>query len=137
MTSPDIPHSVVTSHILIFMSGYEHSPMLETTRTYRAKIVNHSQVSDDLDDCGHSASKLWNVARYHSQQEWERVRFRRRPRGRMKRPRTRQYKDLHSQSSSFETAPPSRDANELRSVGTARSRRIRCVQQLVQKVQQR
>jgi putative transposase len=43
--------------------------MLKTTRTYRAKIVNHSQVSDDLDDCGHSASKLWSVVRYHSQQE--------------------------------------------------------------------
>jgi putative transposase len=45
--------------------------MLETTRTYRAKIVNHQQVSDDLDDCGHSASKLWNVARYHAQQAWD------------------------------------------------------------------
>jgi hypothetical protein len=45
--------------------------MLETTRTYRAKILNHQQVRDDLDDCGHSASKLWNVARYHSQQEWD------------------------------------------------------------------
>jgi len=28
-------------------------------------------VSDDLDDCGHSVSKLWNVARYHVQQEWD------------------------------------------------------------------
>ena len=46
-------------------------PMLETTRTYRANIVNHSQVSDDLDDFGHSASKLWNVARYYSQQVWD------------------------------------------------------------------
>lgn len=45
--------------------------MLETTRTYRAKIVNHSQVSDDLDACGFSASKLWNVARYHTQQVWD------------------------------------------------------------------
>ena len=44
--------------------------MLETTRTYRAKIVNHQQVRDDLDNCGHSASKLWSVARYHIQQEW-------------------------------------------------------------------
>ena len=32
--------------------------MLETTRTYRAKIVNYQQVSDDLDQCGFSASKL-------------------------------------------------------------------------------
>jgi len=31
--------------------------MLETTRTYRAKIVNHQQVQDDLDNCGFSASK--------------------------------------------------------------------------------
>ena len=45
--------------------------MLETTRTYRAKIVNHQQVSGDLDYCGLSASKLWNVARYHAQQEWD------------------------------------------------------------------
>jgi putative transposase len=45
--------------------------MLETTRTYRARIVNHQQVSDDLDDCGHSVSKLWNVARYHIPQEWD------------------------------------------------------------------
>jgi putative transposase len=45
--------------------------MLETTRTYRAKIVNHQQVRDDLDDCGHSASKLWNVARTHVHEEWE------------------------------------------------------------------
>lgn len=45
--------------------------MLETTRTYRAKIINHSQVSDDLDDCGFSASKLWNVARYYSQGRWD------------------------------------------------------------------
>lgn len=45
--------------------------MLETTRTYRATIVNHTQVSDDLDNCGHSVSKLWNVARYYIQQEWD------------------------------------------------------------------
>ena len=45
--------------------------MLETTRTYRVKIVNHSQVNDDLDDCGFSASKLWNVARYHTQHVWD------------------------------------------------------------------
>jgi putative transposase len=45
--------------------------MLETTRTYRAKIVNHEQVSDDLDNCGHSASKLWNVARTYTQNRWD------------------------------------------------------------------
>ncbi|EMA58707.1 RNA-guided endonuclease InsQ/TnpB family protein [Halorubrum lipolyticum] len=45
--------------------------MLETTRTYRAKIVNHQQVSDELDQCGFSASKLWNVARYYSQGRWD------------------------------------------------------------------
>jgi putative transposase len=70
-TLPDIPRPVVTFTTLIVISAYEHSSMLETTRTYRAKLVNYQQVSDDLDDCGHSASKLWNVARYYSQQEWD------------------------------------------------------------------
>jgi hypothetical protein len=37
--------------------------MLKTTRTYRAKIVNHQQVSNDFDDCGFSAFKPWNVVR--------------------------------------------------------------------------
>ncbi len=45
--------------------------MLEATRTYRAKIVNHSQVSDDLNQRGFSASKLWNVARYDTQGRWD------------------------------------------------------------------
>jgi len=45
--------------------------MLETTRTYRVKIVNYSQVSGDLDQCGFSASKLWNVARYYTQGRWD------------------------------------------------------------------
>ncbi len=45
--------------------------MLDTTRTYRAKIVNHQQVCDDLDQCGFSASKLWNVGRYYTQQRWD------------------------------------------------------------------
>ena len=39
------------------MTSYENSPVLETTRTYRAKIVNHQQLQDDLDQCGLSASK--------------------------------------------------------------------------------
>jgi putative transposase len=45
--------------------------MLETTRTYVAKITNDSQVHDDLDQCGFSASKLWNVGRYYIQQRWD------------------------------------------------------------------
>ncbi|XVH33076.1 RNA-guided endonuclease InsQ/TnpB family protein (plasmid) [Haloferacaceae archaeon DSL9] len=40
-------------------------------RTYRAKIRNHSQVERMLDLHGWSASKLWNVANYHSRQVWE------------------------------------------------------------------
>jgi hypothetical protein len=65
-------HATITAfNTMIFISTYEYSPMLETTRTYQAKIVNHQQVQDELDDCGHSASKLWNVARYHIQQEWD------------------------------------------------------------------
>ncbi|MCD2200704.1 transposase [Halobacterium sp. KA-4] len=45
--------------------------MLETTRTYVARITNHQQVRDDLDQCGFSASKLWNVGRYYIQQRWD------------------------------------------------------------------
>ena len=67
----DIPHSVVTLTMQFLITGYEHSLMLETTRTYQAKIANHSQVSDDLDQCGFSASKLWNVARYYTQGRWD------------------------------------------------------------------
>ncbi|ERG95908.1 MAG: hypothetical protein J07HQW2_02368 [Haloquadratum walsbyi J07HQW2] len=44
--------------------------MLNTTRSYVAHITNHQQVRDDLDQCGFSASKLWNVARYYSEQWW-------------------------------------------------------------------
>ncbi|MFB6284726.1 MAG: RNA-guided endonuclease InsQ/TnpB family protein [Halobacteria archaeon] len=44
---------------------------LDTTRTYKAKIQNHSQVEDSLDRCGWSASKLWNVARYYTEQQWD------------------------------------------------------------------
>jgi putative transposase len=40
-------------------------------RTHRAKIVNHGQVSGDLDQCGWSVSKLWNVGLYHCQHEWD------------------------------------------------------------------
>ncbi|CCC41637.1 RNA-guided endonuclease InsQ/TnpB family protein [Haloquadratum walsbyi] len=45
--------------------------MLEVHRTHRVKILNHAQVEGSLDRHGWSASKLWNVANYHSRQEWE------------------------------------------------------------------
>ena len=45
--------------------------MLEVHRTHRAKILNYSQVEDSLNRHGWSASKLWNVANYHSRQVWE------------------------------------------------------------------
>jgi len=45
--------------------------MLEVHRTHRAKIRNHSQVVEPLDRHGWDASKLWNVANYHSREEWE------------------------------------------------------------------
>ena len=45
--------------------------MLEVHRTYQAKICNHSQVADSLDQHGWSASKLWNVANYHSRIVWK------------------------------------------------------------------
>ncbi|MFC7164729.1 RNA-guided endonuclease InsQ/TnpB family protein [Halospeciosus flavus] len=44
--------------------------MLELHRTHRAKILNHAQVEESLDRHGWSASKLWNVANYHSRQVW-------------------------------------------------------------------
>jgi Probable transposase. len=48
--------------------------MLEVHRTHRANILNHSQsqVEEMLDQHGHgwSASKLWNVAKYHSREVW-------------------------------------------------------------------
>ncbi|MFD1689831.1 RNA-guided endonuclease InsQ/TnpB family protein [Halolamina salifodinae] len=45
--------------------------MLEVHRTHRAEILNHSQVEKPLDRHGWSASKLWNVANYHSRHVWE------------------------------------------------------------------
>ena len=45
--------------------------MLEVHRTHRAKIRNHSQVAESLDRHGWAASKLWNVANYHSREVWE------------------------------------------------------------------
>ena len=40
-------------------------------RTYRATILNHCEVDGSLDRHGWSASKLWNVANYHSRQVWK------------------------------------------------------------------
>jgi putative transposase len=45
--------------------------MLEVHRTHRAKILNHGQVEGSLNRHGWSASKLWNVANYHSREVWE------------------------------------------------------------------
>ncbi len=45
--------------------------MLEVHRTHRAKILNHSRVEEPLDRHGWSASKLWNVANYHSREVLE------------------------------------------------------------------
>ena len=100
--------------------------MLETTRTYVARITNHSQVRDDLDQCGFSASKLWNVGRYYIQQQWDddgEIPDEAELKSELK--NHERYSDLHSQSSSFETAEPSRDANELRSLSTASPSRTR------------
>ena len=47
--------------------------MLEVHRTHQAKIRNHSQVADSLDRHRWSASKLWNVANYHSRNVWEKT----------------------------------------------------------------
>ncbi|HZD43560.1 MAG TPA: hypothetical protein VE134_05825, partial [Methanomicrobiales archaeon] len=44
---------------------------MQIHRTYRAKIRNHSQVERMLDLHGWSASKLWNVANYHSRHVWD------------------------------------------------------------------
>ena len=41
------------------------------TRTFRARIRNHSQVRDDLDSLGFAASKLWNVGRWTAQRVWD------------------------------------------------------------------
>jgi len=45
--------------------------MLETTHTYVARTTNHSQVHDELDQCGFAASKLWNGGRYYIQRRWD------------------------------------------------------------------
>jgi putative transposase len=103
LASPDIqcPFGTFDTHFLI--TSYEHSPMLATTRTYRAQIVNHHQVQDDLDQCGFSASKLWNVARYYTQGRWDddgEIPDDGELKSELK--EHERYSDLHSQSSSFE-----------------------------------
>jgi len=40
--------------------------MLKTARTYIAKVTNYQQIRDDLDRRGFSASKLWDVERYYT-----------------------------------------------------------------------
>ena len=77
--------------------------MLETTRTHVAKITNHRQVRGDLDQCGFSASKLWNVGRYYTQQQWDEggeIPDEAELKAELK--DHERYSDLHSQSSSFE-----------------------------------
>jgi len=43
------------------------------TRTYKASIRNHQQVSDDLDSLGFAASKLWNVGRWTCDRIWDEI----------------------------------------------------------------
>lgn len=72
---PWIFHTVIqtfTSEYRII--AYKAFQMLEVHCTYRAKIRNHSQVEEQLDRHGWSASKLWNVANYHSRTVWEETR---------------------------------------------------------------
>lgn len=45
--------------------------MLEVHRPHRARIRNHSQIAEVLDQDGWSASKLWNGANYYSRDVWE------------------------------------------------------------------
>lgn len=44
---------------------------MRTHRTFEASITNPRQVSDDLDQLGRAASKLWNVGRYYTQEQWD------------------------------------------------------------------
>ena len=77
--------------------------MLETTRSYVARITNHRQVRDELDQCGLSASKLWNVGRHYIKQRWDEdseIPNEAELKSELK--DHERYSDLHSQSSSFE-----------------------------------
>ena len=71
-----------------------------TTRTYEAKITNYSQVRDDLDRLGWSASKLWNVTRYYVEERREKD-GKTPDENELKRELKdhERYADLHSQSS--------------------------------------
>jgi len=74
--------------------------MLETTRTYVAKITNHQQVRDGLDACGFAASKLWNIGRYYIQGRWDddgEIPDEKELKSELK--DHERYSDLHSQSS--------------------------------------
>ncbi len=96
------------------------------SRTFIASIRNHSQVGDDLNALGLSGSKLWNVGRWTIQRVWDEIDYipeHDELTSYLK--KHERYDDLHSQSSSFETAKPSRDANELCSLSTANSARTR------------
>jgi putative transposase len=69
-------------------------------RTYTASIANATQVDDDLDICGFSGSKLWNVALYYSRDRWEtdgEIPDEDELKHELK--EHEKYKDLHSQSS--------------------------------------
>ena len=99
---------------------------IQVTRTYVASIRNQQQVQSDLDSLGFAASKLWNIARWTCDRIWSET-------GTIPEDgplkaylkNHERYADLNSQSSSSETAEPSRDANELRSLSTASHRRAR------------
>ena len=43
------------------------------TRTLKASLTNHSQVSDDLDSHGFAASKLWNIGRWTISRVWDAI----------------------------------------------------------------
>ena len=43
------------------------------TRTLKASITNHLQVSDDLDSHGFGASKLWNIGRWTISRVWDAI----------------------------------------------------------------
>ncbi|WP_227379411.1 RNA-guided endonuclease InsQ/TnpB family protein [Haladaptatus halobius] len=44
---------------------------MRTVRTFEATLTNPKQVSDDLDQLGWAASKLWNVGRYYADERWD------------------------------------------------------------------
>ncbi len=43
------------------------------TRTLKASIQNHSQVSDALDSHGFAASRLWNIGRWTISRVWDAI----------------------------------------------------------------